>query len=369
MKKMIASIALGLFLLSCGQNKPTQYEGIGILHVNVLDIQQQPVAGVQVYCQSSYGFKTPVQLTDSTGATTFTELPSSEYIVMAQEINDSTIVRIGNKRIILVSGEEKLVKIPISYTSAGLKINEIYYTGISDASGPFWNDQFIELYNSSADTIYLDGMIIFYGAANELSGKDNDNDGDIDYWTLNPATNQKKLGIGNVLKLDGVPGKTHNYPILPGAYVVIAKSAFNHQIIHPKSIDLSHADFECYAPQDKRDRDNPDVPNFVSILSPEICGWSESDCNLNLKNDFVVITNGKDSVYCDGIDIDTIIDGVEYTQGTNVPQRLDDRIDAGAAGSWNGKIVEKYSGKSVQRILPGFDTNNSSSDFLILNHP
>lgn len=75
------------------------------------------------------------------------------------------------------------------------------------------------------------------------------------------------------------------------------------------------------------------------------------------------MATGEDTVWVDGIRIDTIIDGVEYQ--SNPPPRnrktLDPRVDRGYVLS-----PPRYSGMSMQRRLPGFDTNDSRVDFEIL---
>jgi len=63
--------------------------------------------------------------------------------------------------------------------------------------------------------------------------------------------------------------------------------------------------------------------------------------------------------------LNTVIDGVEYSINGNSIKLLTQRVDAGFAGVG----LSRYSGKSVQRRQPGFDTNNSSLDFIILNQP
>ena len=90
---------------------------------------------------------------------------------------------------------------------------------------------------------------------------------------------------------------------------------------------------------------------------------------INLAGDIILLASGEDSEYWDGIDIDTIIDGVEYSSSKNSIHRLDTRIDKGSAGVEPDRVMTKYSGMSIQRIRPGFDTNNSTVDFMILDRP
>jgi len=56
---------------------------------------------------------------------------------------------------------------------------------------------------------------------------------------------------------------------------------------------------------------------------------------------------------------------VEYSANGTKQKELTTRVDAGFAGVG----ISKYSGKSVERRLPGFDTNNSNLDFVNVDHP
>ena len=86
---------------------------------------------------------------------------------------------------------------------------------------------------------------------------------------------------------------------------------------------------------------------------------------LSLASGIVFIANGNDDDYWDGIDIDTIIDAVEYSRNSTHIKRNIYELDAGFAGIG----VDSYSGRSIQRIKPGFDTDDSFIDFNILDKP
>ena len=125
------------------------------------------------------------------------------------------------------------------------------------------------------------------------------------------------------------------------------------------SIDLSNASWEFYNQYSSTDIDNPNVPNLINLRSDRTV-----DFLINLVSDIIVVASGVDTAWVDGIDISTIIDGVEYQSNPTSMQTLDDRIDRGYALS-----PPKYSGQSMQRREPGEDTNDSSLDWEILPHP
>lgn len=213
---------------------------------------------------------------------------------------------------------------------SNIKINELYVGGPANA-GYFFKDQYVELYNAGTQTEYLDGKIIC-----RLSGN-----------------------ITKVTYIFQFPGNGTDYPVQPGEYKVCAQSAVNWKDQYPTSIDLSHADFEFYNPDNASDPDNPDVPNIVNLYQGR-----RTDFMLSLTSDEVILATGADVDYTDGIDIETVIDGVEYDGKSTSKKTLDPRIDAG-----HFCCAVKYQGKSIERIAPGFDTNNSSVDFRLIDYP
>ncbi|OQX84569.1 hypothetical protein B6D60_09070 [candidate division KSB1 bacterium 4484_87] len=365
--KLIALLFV-ISVLSCGLKKPTVYEGHGTLRVKVLDDAGDPVAGAVVYWTSHVGEVGPRQLSDSTGQTVFQGLSSSEYTIKAGKALDEKIGYLGSEKISLESGKEDSLTVQMRLNTAGLKINEIYYAGPVNNEFYFY-DQFIELYNSGADTVYLDGTIFIRGGGYNLAGKDNDGDGAIDYFYFDTSDGTEHRCFVYAFKLPGIPGVSKNYPVAPGEFVVVASDAIDHREIISTSIDLSNADYEFYNPYFFRDPNNPDIPDYVNIIDGAHGRETTTDFMLNLSGDILLLASGVDSVYWDGIDIDTIIDGIEYSSNKDHIHSLELSIDKGFAGTAPDKVMTKYSGMSIQRIRPGFDTDNSTVDFTILDHP
>ncbi|NOZ60501.1 MAG: DUF4876 domain-containing protein [Calditrichaeota bacterium] len=362
------SLAIVLLLFfSCGQKKPTAIEGEGKLKVTTFDDAGQTVGEAEVVCVSFNGQLSKAQFSDSRGITIFTDLPSSKYTVKAMKSVNESAWYVGSDQIFLETGEEKAISVTMRLNSPGLKINEIYYAGPVNDEG-YYQDQFIELYNASDDTAYLDGTIIIRGGASEFAGKDNDNDGDLDFLYYNAVTDRHYACFVNAFRLSGTPGGT-TYPVAPAAFVVLAVDAIDHRQNQTTSIDLSHADFEFYTKFDPRDPNNPDVPDYVCMITGEHSWLTPRDLSLSVETDIVLLASGTDSVYWDGIDLDTIIDGVEYANNKDLLPRIDARIDRGIAGIMPDEVIPKFSGESIERIHPGFDTNNGVVDFIILKHP
>jgi hypothetical protein len=369
MKGKILFIIMGaLILFSCGLKKPTQPEGNGILHVHVVDDVMIPVADAQVQWTSHLGQKGTIQITDSSGMVTFMNMASSEYTASSYKEVDESIASLGSEKVSVTSGQESSVTISMRLNTVGLKINEIYYAGPPNNEFYFY-DQFIELYNNSQDTVYLDGTIIIRGGGYNLAGQDNDGDGDIDYFYFDTSDGHEHRCFIFAFQLPGDPIVGKTYPLPPGKYAVVASDAIDHREVISTSIDLSNADFEFYNPYLPQDPNNLSVPDFVNIISIDYGIGNTNDFLLHVARDIVLLASGVDSEFWDGIDIDTIIDGVEYNIDKDAILRLDDRIDKGAAGVESDRVITAYSGMSIQRIRPGFDTNNSTVDFMILDKP
>jgi len=235
-------------------------------------------------------------------------------------------------------------------TASDLMINEIFFCG-SDYSSFYFYDQFVELYNTSNDTLYLDGIILT--RQTQISYPDQE---EIDFVRATYA-----------FQFPGTPVSGRQYPIAPKQFIVIASDAIDHTQYCDKSIDLSEADWECFNPLGY-DYDNPDVPNIVSIHPT-----STTDFLINLSHNAVVIATGEEysfDEYAPGkiyiiIPIHTIIDGVEYASNLSATKELTVRVDAGFAGIG----CTKYSGNSTERRELGLDTNNSTFDFSLIPHP
>jgi hypothetical protein len=309
-----------------------------------------PLKNAKVILTSEYGVM--VRFTDDKGILLLQGIPSSTYGITARLVHPrySNILLVGtSKNREIISGKvfEDTIK-ATQVANTGIAINEIY------SGGPvnniyFFFDQYIELYNYSDEIKYLDGMLVTRVTGTSdlgiLPGEDFGNDGDID-------------GIGSISQFPGKPGEK-NYPFYPKTFKVLAVTAINHQNSVATSIDLSKADWEFRNQYSTTDFDNPNVPNLLN-LRPE----KTSDFLISLSSDVIVLASGVDANWVDGIDISTILDGVEYKSSTTGRKTLDMRVDKSFALS-----PPKYGGKSMQRREPGGDSNDGISDWEIISAP
>ncbi|MGE5436551.1 MAG: DUF4876 domain-containing protein [Syntrophothermus sp.] len=349
-------IISSVLFVGCLEEPPVFFDGQSKIEITAVwenpergDIE--PLSFAKVIVSSEYGIN--VYSTDGAGLLVLNNLPAATYniSVRKQLPLDSTIIICGTINNIRLSFNSSFVDtIRTNATSfSGITINEIY------SSGPvnnifFMFDQFIELYNSSDSTKYLDGMIItrmskgnvLYGSG---PGSDYGNDGDIDSVTY-------------IFKFPGNPGE-FNYPFKSHSFVVIASDAVNHTKTVSTSIDLSNVAWEMYNQFSVGDLDNPNVPNLLNMRSDVMV-----DFLMNLSDDIIILSDGRDSKWEDGLNIDGIIDGVEYQASTNSSKTLDSRIDRSFVVS-----PPRYSGKSIQRRYVGSDTNDGNMDWEIIAHP
>jgi hypothetical protein len=352
--KIFLLVAIAFSLISCNEDPPVVQEGnakitiyaIGDTSVVNKVPQFVPLKNAKVILSSEYGMI--VKYTDSQGKLILQGIPSSTYNISVRLTHPSyqNILLLGNlKNKDIISGKESVDTIKaVQVANTGIAINEIY------SAGPvnnlyFFFDQFLELYNYSDEVRYLDGMIVARVSGNNEgkgSGADEGDDGDID-------------GATYIFKFPGNPGEK-NYPFNPKTYLTLAATATNHKKVVSTAVDLSNADWEFYNQYSTTDFDNPNVKNLINIRSDRTV-----DFLINLVSDVIVVASGVDSRWDDGIDINTLIDGVEYRSSMTATKTLDLRVDKSFTLS-----APRYSGKSMQRREPGGDTNDSILDFEVL---
>ena len=231
----------------------------------------------------------------------------------------------------------------------GITINEIYCSGPVNNIFYFY-DQYIELYNSSDSVRYLDGMMVMRVSGNlngiYFPGADWYNDG-------------RMQGITNIYKFPGKPGE-RNHPFNPKQFLVLAGDAIDNRKAVSTSIDLTYSDWEFFNQYMAADINNPNVPDLLNMRADYTTKFL-----INLSFDIVALASGVDSDWTDGIDISTIIDAVQYNNNAGTARKtIDDRLDKGIIQS-----PLRYSGQSMQRKIPGKDSNNGALDWEIKTSP
>ncbi|MEI7812217.1 MAG: DUF4876 domain-containing protein [Ignavibacteria bacterium] len=310
-----------------------------------------PMQNAKVILSSEYGIM--VKYTDVNGVLDMKGIPTASYNVSVRMTHpdDPGILLVGNKTAVSTHSGSTVTDTIFSkaVSNSGIALNEVYISGPVNNQF-YFSDQFLELYNSGDSVKYLDGMMVMRFSGNGDTGQkgpgaDEGNDGDID-------------GATYIYKFPGHPGEM-NYPFLPKKFLVLASKAIDHRRIVSASIDLSNADWEFYNQFSTTDIDNPAVPNLINMKLENTTKFL-----LSLVSDVVIISDGRDMDWRDGINISTILDGAEYQSTVGSQKTLDTKIDKGFVLS-----PTRYSCKSMQRREPGIDTNDGNMDWEIIPHP
>ncbi len=356
MNRTVIALALAALAFSagCGREKPEDPDGKGTIFVSAFDTsgffqgsvggEPFPMDSVEVSIQGRTSVFAAVDTTNEFGEISFDGLATGSYSIFVRRQ-----VMVGpNKKVftgfgdVTIRGDDRVHKEILAkvISVSNLMISEVYFAG-SCASSFYFYDQYVELYNAAAETLYLDNVIVTRQAQvkdPELETKD--------YVSALYAFQLKGTG--------------RQYPIAPRQYVVIAADAINHKVYGCQlSADLSHADYETFNAIGN-DYDVPGVPNFESIMPGRT-----TDFLINLSHNAVVIAEGGvypiDENNYMRIPIEKVIDGVEYASNPYVTTKeLTVRVDAGFAGI----ETPKYSGQSTERREEGLDTNNATFDFV-----
>jgi hypothetical protein len=216
-----------------------------------------------------FGASTSVSATtDSAGRVRFDSLLTGYYSVSAIRVltaaeggglppADADVNALGG-------GATVIVTAPVTDTAVTAIAGRRGSLVISEVSGadPFLPGggqyryaSFIELYNNSDTTIYLDGMVIGRSMTVLSDYHSPRSCAEMERWRNDPDGIWTKW-------LNAFPGRGRDHPLAPGQLVVVAEDAINHGNFVPFMPDLSRADFEFIG---FADVDNPAVPNMVNI--------------------------------------------------------------------------------------------------------
>ncbi|HEX9729426.1 MAG TPA: DUF4876 domain-containing protein [Gemmatimonadales bacterium] len=125
------------------------------------------------------------------------------------------------------------------------------------ADNAYFNATYLELYNNSDTTIYLDGKLVGWGPP----------------WGWAFSAPFAPCSVTQVWQNDPdglwspmlmrLPGHGRQYPLAPGRAAVIATDGIDHSAVDSRLPNLSSAAFETVGPSDV---DNPSVPNATLIV-------------------------------------------------------------------------------------------------------
>lgn len=273
----------------------------------------------------------------------------------------------------------------------GFVFAEIAIGGTLYPSGDTYNgDSYFRIMNNTTDTLYADGLVLFESEF----GTDDKQD-------YQPNVMAQAFTAGTAYM---IPGNGKDYPVAPGKSIIICDQAKDHTKINPNSFDLSKADFEWYDETDDpdgADQDNPAVPNMIPLLSTMGPGlWQPNQGGTrayaigylgdginritaeqylnSYKYHWVYKMEFDGNVFdMDGdaymVPNTWIADAVNMYPQTGTPAWLvtDPSLDKGYASIASEESSDDHYGKCIRRKYDAtgkklVDTNNSSSDFLMM---
>jgi hypothetical protein len=226
------------------------------------------IEGAEVVIRRIGQSETAAQVTDSLGRATFTEILVGNYQIsvrrMLSELEEerlreedefSDVDVFGGGRALSVSAPSRSEEIEVAAGRSGsLVISEFFRASPQSESDGYHYAHYIEFYNNSDTTIYMDGKILAYGIWPLLERNDLPCSS-LERWRLDPVAIWSRSHVR-------FPGHGTQYPVLPGRAVVLAIDAIDHSEFWPGMPDLSGADFESLGTQDP---DNPAVPNMIDV--------------------------------------------------------------------------------------------------------
>ena len=357
---------------------------------------------------------------DESGVALFKQILPGSYSITATKVIQSaefteTFGYTPTEAEINFNGAESSVVINATSTSIDIEmktskvgdfvIKQIYYGGSDTKKGAIFRDQFIEIYNNSNTVQYADGLYMaqLTGATSSTVLAYSLPNGQFDWsksegMTIGSAANTDYVYGINIIK---IPGNGTQYPVQPGASIVIAQNGINHKanyvdnngktvsIVSPDlTVDLSTADFESFLGTYSGDLYQYDIQN-PAVPDVDIAYWGNSNNDMIFDSlgrqaytifkmtdaEFAALKKYKnpkgDANMALQIPIAALIDGVDTTRdlGSNlVPKKLPSQIDGGntyiPSGAYSSKSVIRKTKTTIAGRIILQDTNNSTNDFV-----
>jgi len=424
-------LLFGITLTACKKDKTTDIQPVDLSIKVLYDIQTSgytlPLNNVVVKITNVNTGSVQSTKVNDKGEIIFTNTPAGIYDIDANvtidAANYSQITSIQTTSPVTFNASSKNTQITVGFTgSINLKlvagktadwvIKQIYYAGSDNKNGALYRDQFIEFYNNSDKVLYADSLC-FADITGFLSGPNN-------YNLLPSGQYDWSKSVGMPLNIDAnndyvysralfmIPGTGKQYPIQPGASIVVAQNAINHKapftgvdgkvvtVIDPSlTVDLSGANFETYY------GNLPGVNPLSSDVDTQI---PNVEVIQYFGRDMIFDTNGRYSFVLFKVDgtvnvktlpqynlptkatpaatatktiqipIKFVLDAVEIQPNTadeRIAKKFTPALDAGFTfvplGGYKSQSVIRKTDKTLNGRIILKDTNNSTEDFDYLN--
>lgn len=344
------------------------------------------------------------------------EMTAKEYMAITGLIATENVIFTAAKVSVQLKPGENTIQLVLKNSSNknGFVIKQIYYGGSNSKKAGGINDQFIEIYNNSSDTLYADSLIItLVEGARQLPPNNLDANFYYQETGSNPYQYDWSKSKNMPLNIDAnsylygtaymIPGNGTDYPVLSGKSIIVAQSAKNYKgdfidmfgrKIKPENpdstVDLSHANFEYNLGQVSPgwDTDNPNVPDLIIVSRANsrdmildsygkeaVAIWKCPGGPQTLPKYGAPKKRAEDEVYAKTqIPPNYIIDAVEIqpSNGVRGPKRIFENLDA--SYTFTTPFGEHSSHSVVRKTLRTTpngrkvlqDTNNSLNDFVTI---
>lgn len=352
---------------------------------------EQNVANAEVKITSKSIGSVLTASTSSTGIAVFQDVIPGTYDITVSKalsgneaqnltgISQAITLNASKTDVIINPTAGPAIELKLSGSAAGnLLIKEVYFTGSRTVTGgTYFSDQFVEIYNNSTDVIFLDGLCIA-----DVFG----NSGLINTTSLPSPfrTDAENVYVPNVWR---IPGTGKQFPLNPGASIIIAQDGVNHKeaTLNPNSpVDLSKAEWETFNERpDNRDADAPGVPNLekvyftggfdwlITVFGPGLVIFRTDDFS---KLGKATVPGSTSTTEYIKIPNSIVIDAFEALKdaGSTSFKRIPVALDAGFVFATDTYTSESFRRKTRttingRRVLQ--DTNNSANDFERLAKP
>ncbi|MEN6618736.1 MAG: DUF4876 domain-containing protein [Rikenellaceae bacterium] len=277
----------------------------------------------------------------------------------------NTDIVVNNKQLTIEVGASK---------SGALIMKELYYCGSkTPTGGSYFRDQFYEIYNNSEVVQNVKGLAI--GQLNPLTATAN-----LPVWPGADAANYVYASTIWQVPTD------KDYLLNPGESIIIAQMADDHKKsnLNPSSpVNLLSAEFETLVKTTSLISDNPAINMTMAFWPSPTPQWLTTVFG----SAFVIYKPSQPidpNVYVSPvgstsknfrISIEEVIDAVELVGNANQVQlkRVPAVLDAGAT-TVGGTYLSKSVARKIKTTLTDgriiyYDTNNSSTDFEVMDTP
>ena len=218
--------------------------------------------------RSGSATSTQTATTDASGVAHFSGLLPGSYTVSFVRLlaaaergqlaaGDADVNAFGGGTTVSVSAPSASATIAAPAGRPGSLVISELFVGWPNAmeAGEYPLASYIELYNNSDTTVYLDGKIVGMGQVWSRDYQSPRSCADMAQWRLDPDG----IWTRNFYQF---PGSGRTYPLTPGHATVVATDAIDERQLYPELMDLSGSQFEFVGPSDV---DNPASINMINI--------------------------------------------------------------------------------------------------------